>query len=121
MIRKIQFTARLAATILLIGAAVAACGRGQPARGWATETTPPPASSMATTAAEPTSAEPALSDTPASLPSEEASASPSTAASASAKASAAPTVDPLDIDLSQLQTLLTTIDGSISGSNGGGE
>ena len=119
MNRQLSSATRLAAIVLLVGIAVVACGRpngaadNQPA-------SPTPAAQQSQ--ADPVAA--TLAPTPTDAPTD--SAAPGDAATDSAAQAASPaaaaTADPLDTQLSNLDSLLNGVNGSLSGSDtSGGE
>ena len=107
MNRQLSSATRLAVIALLLGIAVVACGRPNGA------TNNQPTSS--TPAAQQSQADPAaatLAPTPTYAPTD------STAAAASPAAAA--TADPLDSQLSNLDSLVNDVNGSLSGSDASG-
>ncbi len=107
MNRQLSSATRLAAIALLVGIAVVACGRPNGAAD------NQPASS--TPAAQPSQADPvAATITPTPI-----SASTDSAAAAGSPASAAPE-DSLNAQLSNVDTLINGVNGSLSGSDASG-
>jgi hypothetical protein len=105
---QLSYATRLAAIVLLVGIAVVACGRPNGAAD--------NQSASSTPAAQQSQADPVETD----------SAAPGDAATDSAAQAASPaaaaTADPLDTQLSNLDSLLNGVNGSLSGSDtSGGE
>jgi hypothetical protein len=116
---QLSSVTRLAATALLVGLAVVACGRPNDAGGNQTANSTPVAqqsqadqgaATLAPTPVDAATSVPATSDTTTD------------SAAAAAPSAAAGTADPLDNQLSNLQNLLNGVNGSLSGSDtSGGE
>jgi hypothetical protein len=133
--RQLSSGTRLAATALLVGFAVAACGKpNDAAAGRPAGSTPAAQQSQADQAAAtlaPTPSSLATDSAPSAAATDSATAAASPAPAATAAAAAVPpapaataaeaaTADPLDAQLSNLDSLLNGVNGSLSGSDASG-
>jgi type IV secretory pathway VirB10-like protein len=116
---QLSSVSRLAATALLVGVAVLACGRPNGATGNPAAASTPAAQHTQADQTVPTIAPTPIDEaTAAPTPSDAAASSVAPAASSGA----AVTPDPLDTQISNLDSLLNGVNGSLSGSdNSGGE
>jgi hypothetical protein len=103
---------RLAAVALLVGAAVIGCARHDGAGTAAVSTPTSQSSQVVQTAPTP---EPTATDSPAPIE----AAVPSDSADANPTAVAPATPDPLDSELSNLNTLINGVNGSVSNGDAG--
>ncbi|HEX7497079.1 MAG TPA: hypothetical protein VF344_01245 [Candidatus Limnocylindrales bacterium] len=116
---QLSSVTRLAATALLVGLAVVACGRPNDAGGNQTaDSTPVVQQSQADQAAASLVPTPMDAATDAPAPAD----APTDSAAAAAPSAATGTADPLDTQISNLENLLNGVNGSLSGSDtSGGE
>jgi hypothetical protein len=115
--RRLTSVTRLAATALLVGIAVMACGKPNDAAGGRPAG---PTPTVQQSQADPAAA--TLAPTPISAATESAAPSDAPTNSPAATAAGAGASDPLDAQLSNLDNLLDGINGSLSGSDtSGGE
>lgn len=116
---QLSSVTRFAATALLVGLAVVACGRPNEAGGNQTPDSTPVAQQSQADQATPTLA-PTPTDAATSVPAPSDAATDS--AAAAAPSAAAGTADQLDTQISNLENLLNGVNGSLSGSDtSGGE
>lgn len=117
MNRQLSSATRLAAIALLVGIAVVACGRPNGAAD-----NQPASSRPATQQSQADTVAATLAPTPTDAPTDSAAPGSATTDSAAAAASPAPaaTADPLDTQLSNLDSLLNGVNGSLSGSDASG-
>jgi hypothetical protein len=116
VIRESRSAARLATAVVLVGFAVAACGRAAPAQGNQAAATEAPSPVATATPAASATLVPSVSVE--ATPSQASSEAPSGAAG---EGDADPTIDSIDVDLAQLEQLLKGVGGSLSSADAGGE
>lgn len=118
MNHQLSYATRLAAIVLLVGIAVVACGRPNGAADNQSASSTPAAQQSQADQAATNSAAPGDATTDSAAPGDAATDSAAQAASPAAAA----TADPLDTQLSNLDSLLNGVNGSLSGSDtSGGE
>jgi hypothetical protein len=114
--RHLSSAGRLAATALLVGVAVVACGRPNGAA--QTQPTAAPTAQQSVADQPAATVQPTAADAATDTPTPTAGATDPTGASSAP--AAVTTADPLDAQLSNLDNLLNGVNGSLSGSDASG-